>query len=100
MASHLERAHSTYKGLWIRSLCHTHTHAHAHERTHTHASSRSHIRARARHTHTPTHTHTHTRNTGITGDGLVEREERKRQTSMQKRRDGVSGHSDCAKEDG
>ena len=52
-------------------------------KTHT----RTHTRA---HMHTHTHTHTHTPNTCITSDGLVEREARKRQLSMQKRRGGFS----------
>ena len=50
-------------------------------KTHT----RTHTRA-----HMHTHTHTHTPNTCITSDGLVEREARKRQLSMQKRRGGFS----------
>ena len=44
---------------------------HTHTRTHARTHARSLARARAR-PHTHTHTHTHTKNTGITGDGLVE----------------------------
>ena len=64
---------------------HTRTHTHMHTHTHTHTHTRTHARMHARthartHTHTHTnqsHTYTHTTNTCITGDVLVEREERK-----------------------
>ena len=48
-----------------------------------------HMHART-HAHARTHTRTRVTNTCITGDGLVEWEERKQQINMQKRRDGFS----------
>ena len=68
-----------YKHVWIRSFHHTHSliHTLTHARTHTR-------------THTHTRAHAHTPKTYITGDRLVEWEERKRQVSIQKRRSGFS----------
>ena len=76
MVPYLIRAWSTY--IRTHSFHHTHTHARTHAHTtqpHTHTHALTH-----------THTHTHTTNTCITGDGLVQCEERKWQISMQKRR--------------
>ena len=72
MVTCLVKTWRAYKSLQTCSFYHT-TNTQTHTHTHTHI-------------HTHKHTHTHTTNTGITGDGLVEWEERKQQISMLKRR--------------
>ena len=72
MVPHLVRAQGAYKDIRIYSFHHAHTHTHTHSLsltpTHSHTLSL---------THTHTHAHTHTTNTCITGDGLVQRADRK-----------------------
>ena len=69
MAPHFVRARSAFKDIKIRSFYHTHTHTHTHTRTPPPPPSRTHTN-----NNTPA---------CITGDGLVEWKERKRQFGMQ-----------------
>ena len=78
MAPHLMRAQGAYKA--DKHATHTHAHTNKHP---THSPTHTHI-------HPHPHPHTPRKNTSIVIMGLMETEERKREISRLKRRDGFS----------